>query len=378
MKHASFIAKTALLGIVAALLLLWLIPQPNPSTPTDTTPVINNDTAESNDAAIVTPLNLGTGPVSYASAVERAAPAVVNIYTAKKVAVSQSPFDTLLYARPRYRVETGLGSGVIINAQGYIATNYHVIKGADDIRVSLRDGRDFAAALVGADIETDLAILKIDATNLQAIAIGNSDVLHVGDVVLAIGNPLGIGQTVTMGIISATGRQQLGLSTFENFLQTDAAINPGNSGGALVNTHGELVGINSAIVSQSGGYEGIGFAIPSNMAGEIFKELFHHGKVIRGWLGVGAHDLPKAVKQKVPDGVWVTDIYPNGPADKAGLQIGDIITHIDNDPINNSHAMLTRITQHKPGDKMKIRLWRNQIQRSINTTAVLMQRPAVR
>ncbi len=241
------------------------------------------------------------GPVSYAAAVERAAPAVVNINTAKVVTVQPNPlFKDPIFQQffgrgqnsPRKRVERSLGSGVIFSDQGYILTNHHVIGGADAIQVFLRDGRNATAKVIGGDPETDLAVLKIDLKNLPAITLGKSDHVRVGDVALAIGNPFGVGQTVTMGIVSATGRNALGINTFENFIQTDAAINPGNSGGALVDAHGNLIGINTAIFSQTGGSVGIGFAIPTSIAKGVMEQIITHGRPLRGWLGyrgAGAH-----------------------------------------------------------------------------------------
>ena len=243
------------------------------------------------------------GPVSYAVAVEKSAQAVVNINTAKVVTVRRHPFlNEPLFERffgrslddlitPQQRVETSLGSGVIMSDSGYILTNHHVIEAADEIQVSLRDGRTTSASVIGTDPETDLVVLKVDLENLPAITVGQSEGLRIGDVVLAIGNPFGVGQTVTMGIVSATGRTKLGINTFENFIQTDAAINPGNSGGALIDANGNLVGINTAIIGPSGGNVGIGFAIPINMARRVMAQLVAHGEMRRGRLGVATQDL---------------------------------------------------------------------------------------
>ena len=291
------------------------------------------------------PAAAGGGPSSYATAVEKAAPAVVNINTAKLVTVRPHPFfDDPVFRQffgrgrdelvtPRQQVERSLGSGVIMSDRGYILTNHHVIHGADAIQVSLRDGRMAKANVVGSDPETDLAVLKIDLKQLPVIAVGHSERLRVGDVVLAIGNPFGVGQTVTMGIVSATGRNRLGINTFENFIQTDAAINPGNSGGALVDAAGNLIGINTAIFSKSGGYQGIGFAIPVNMVSSVLEDILKHGRPLRGWLGIEAHEInpeiARALGLKTADGVIITGVARASPAHRAGLQPGDVIRAID-------------------------------------------------
>ena len=305
-------------------------------------------------------------PDSYASAVEAAIPAVVNIYTAT---IKQSPtssrsllnqllFDELELPRRSTKVETNLGSGLIMSKQGYVLTNYHVISNASEIEVMLNDGRSSRATVVGYDPETDLAVLRIKLKDLPVITIGDNRELRVGDVVLAIGNPLGVGQAVSMGIVSATGRKRLGLNTFENFIQTDAAINPGNSGGALINTHGELVGVNSAIFSRSGGSQGIGFAIPVNLARNVLKQILEHGRVIRGWLGVRmtnlTPDLAKSLRLESPYGVVISGVYEQGPADKAGLQNGDVLVSVDGKQVYDARSMLDLIAQHKPGDTVRL------------------------
>ncbi|HEX9627164.1 MAG TPA: Do family serine endopeptidase [Acidiferrobacterales bacterium] len=331
-----------------------------------------------------------SGPVSYAQAVERAAPAVVNINTAKVVTERRHPLfndpvfrqffgelDT--FGRPRQRLQTSLGSGVIFSDQGYILTNHHVIHGADAIEVYLRDGRSAKALLIGSDPDTDVAVLKIDLPRLPAITLGQSDRIRIGDVVLAIGNPFGVGQTVTMGIVSATGRNQLGINTFENFIQTDAAINPGNSGGALVDAHGNLIGINTAIFSRTGGSQGIGFAIPSALAREVMEQIVQHGRPLRGWLGVEAQSLTAEIVQALgldikPEGLVVTGIVRNSPAHRAGLEPGDVILSIDGKKLNNAREMLISIAGRKPGDTLRMQVVRAG--KTLNLEATAAERPA--
>ncbi len=298
---------------------------------------------------------------SYAAAVVLSSPSVVNIHSARRTQMPgplmDDPFWQRYFGNPygpqRDRLETSLGSGVIISRAGYILTNYHVIRDADAIQVDLADGRTASARVVGVDPDTDLALLQIALPHLKPIHMGRSDDLHVGDVVLAIGDPYGVGQTVTQGIVSALGRSQLGLSTFENFIQTDAAINPGNSGGALVNTRGQLVGINTALFSPSGGSNGIGFAIPVNLARGVMKQLIAYGRVRRGYLGVEPQDitpqLAQAFQLKSTAGFIITSVARGGPADKAGLMPGDVIQTIDGDPVDNSRDALNRIAGKPPG-----------------------------
>jgi serine protease DegS len=376
MKSLSFIFKASIAGFfIAAIILLWMWPEGEngslgqaPILPS--TPSLNEQPAPAAGA-------YGSGPFSYAGAVDQASPSVVNIYTSRTIRESVNPLFERFFnmnTPQRSRKQTGLGSGVIFTANGYIITNYHVVKSAEDIRVSLYDGRDYPAKFIGADPETDLAILHIDIQDLSAIRLGDSNKLRVGDVVLAIGNPFGVGQTVTLGIVSATGRDHLGLNTFENFIQTDAAINPGNSGGALVNARGELVGINTAIFSQSGGSHGIGFAIPVDMAIAVLDQISRHGKVIRGWLGVEARDLPPSILQQLPvPGVLVAGIFQNGPADRAGLQRGDVITEINRTATTNTRILLSLISDKTPGTELVIKVWRNN--QPLEIKAQLMERP---
>jgi serine protease DegS len=269
----------------------------------------------------------------------------------------------MLPEQRRERRETSLGSGVIVTQDGYLLTNQHVIAGADEIKVVLSNGHSVDVTIIGGDTESDLAILKIDhESNLPAIPIGRSGELQVGDVVLAIGNPFGVGQTVTMGIISATGRSHLGINTFENFIQTDAAINPGNSGGALVNARGELIGINTAIFSKSGGSLGIGFAIPFDLAEGIMRQLIATGQVVRGWLGIQGQDVTEKLAEAFglhgTEGILVTGVMENGPASEAGLRPGDVITQINQAKTQNSHELMQMIANQAPGTSFEVSGWR--------------------
>lgn len=333
-----------------------------------------------------TPAVLTTGPVSYADAVAIAAPAVVNIHSRKTVIQSSPLFDDPFFRRffgdqfglgPQKREETSLGSGVIVSNQGYILTNNHVIEGADEIRVGLRDGRNTEATVVGRDAEADLAVLKVKLEHLPMITLGDSDSLRVGDVVMAIGNPFGVGQTVTLGIISATGRSELGISTFENFIQTDAAINPGNSGGALITARGELIGINTAIFSRTGGSQGIGFAIPMSLAKNSMAQIVEKGYVSRGWLGVEIQELTPQLAEsfgiKGEKGIIVAGVLRGGPADKAGLEPGDIITKLNGNTIESAHAALNTIAQTAPGDSLDIVALRNG--KPLELKATVAERP---
>ncbi len=309
------------------------------------------------------------GPASYADAVGKAAPAVVNINTAKVVTERQiSLFDDPIFRHffgdqlrivPRKRLETSLGSGVIVSKEGYILTNNHVIDGADEIQISLHDGRTTRAELIGSDPDTDLALLQVELDALPAITFGHSKPLRVGDVVLAIGNPFGVGQTVTMGIISATNRSQLGISNQENFIQTDAAINPGNSGGALIDAHGNLIGVNTAIFSKTGASHGIGFAIPVATAQHVMEQIIEHGRVLRGWIGVEMQNLTPELADSfgVPTthGAIVAGIYRNGPAARAGLTPGDIITHVDGDPVQSGEEIAHHALNLPIGSRLQLR-----------------------
>ena len=322
---------------------------------------------------------------SYAVAVRRAAPAVVNISTARLVTEQIGPsalsqlFGDL---RPLYRqrVERALGSGVIVDASGHIITNNHVIANADTIMITLADGRATRAVVVGRDPDTDLALLSIKLKDLPVMPLGRSDRLQVGDGVLAIGNPLGLSQTVTHGIVSAIGRNQLGVATFEDFIQTDAAINAGNSGGALINTLGELIGINTAVLGKNSAgdisVEGISFAIPVNLARGVMNEILDHGRVIRGWTGIVPEDVgdEQARQLGLPrGGVVITNLYRNSPAVDAGLRIGDIITEVDGQGVHNAQETLARIASRKPGSRVQLELLRGSS--NVEATLAVTERP---
>ncbi len=325
-------------------------------------------------------------PISYAGAVKRAAPAVVNIFTLKQVDNQRNPlFDDPLFRHffnsadipQQQRMSSALGSGVIINNGGYLLTNNHVIAGSQEIIVSLHDGRETRAEIVGSDPETDLAVLKIPLDNLTSITLGEPQKSQIGDVVLAIGNPFSVGQTVTQGIISATGRHGLGINVYENFIQTDAAINPGNSGGALIDTNGKLLGINTAILNttQSNSAVGIGFAIPADIAVIIMNDIISSGRAIRGWLGIEARtiDEPNLFNQE-STGVLITGIYPNGPADQSGIKAGDVITHINQQAIMNGREGMNLMANVRPNDNVRITLLRDGEQLQFN--ALVGTRPS--
>jgi len=317
---------------------------------------------------------------SYRAAAKKAMPAVVNIYTSKEVRAPRHPFaDDPVFQRffgsqlpSQTQRVSSLGSGVIVNSDGYILTNHHVVAAADEIEVALADGRTAPAKIVGSDPETDLAVIRIEIKNVPSITFGNVDKVEVGDVVLAIGNPFGVGQTVTMGIVSALGRSHLGINTFENFIQTDAPINPGNSGGALVDTQGNLVGINSAIFSKSGGSQGIGFAIPESLVKQVMEQIIQHGGVTRGWLGVSMRDMSPDTAQafNLPNiaGTLVIGVLRNGPADRASIQPGDIITGINGKALPNSEAALAFIANLAPGVQAQVSVVRKNKESKVPVT----------
>lgn len=328
------------------------------------------------------------GVSSYALAVEHSMPAVVHVFTSKEI---RGPRNSLrsdpLFRRffgdrpevgPRQQA-AGLGSGVIVSADGYILTNNHVIDAADEIEVALNDGRKFSARVVGRDPETDLAMLQIHTPDrLPVMTFANPDSLKVGDVVLAIGNPFGVGQTVTMGIVSALGRSHLGINTFENYIQTDAAINPGNSGGALVDASGNLVGINSAIFSRSGGSMGIGFAIPVSLARDVMEQIVRNGGVTRGWIGVEIQEVTAELAQSfnIPEarGTLIAGVLRGGPADRAGIKPGDILVSIDGQHLDNPQQMLEHVATMSPGSKATFQVLRGR--KPLELAVEIGRRPA--
>ena len=318
-----------------------------------------------------------TGPLptavrigSYHEAVQRAAPSVVNIFTSKEIRSPRHPLlNDPIFRRffgeqlpDEAQRASSLGSGVIVSANGLVLTNHHVVEAADEIEVALADGKKLLAKVVGNDPETDLAVLRVNADNLPAITFGSSDALRVGDVVLAIGNPFGVGQTVTGGIVSALGRTGLGINTFENFIQTDAAINPGNSGGALIDAGGNLVGINTAIFSRSGGSMGIGFAIPVSTAKMVVEQIVKSGGVTRGWIGVEVQEITPALAESFKlggqRGALIAGVLRGGPADKAGIKPGDVLTEVEGKPVADPTAMLNLIAALAPGSAAKMKLKR--------------------
>ncbi|MFZ4473300.1 MAG: S1C family serine protease [Limnohabitans sp.] len=323
-------------------------------------------------------------PGSMSPAAKSAAPAVVSIATTQvrtSHPLANDPWFRFFYGdREDDSPQMGLGSGVIVSPEGYILTNNHVVEGAQEIEVTLSDSRRTTAKVIGTDPDTDLALLRITLDRLPVIAMGNSDTVQVGDKVLAIGNPFGVGQTVTGGIISALGRNQLGINTFENFIQTDAAINPGNSGGALVDVNGSLLGINTAIYSRSGGNMGIGFAIPVNTARQVLEGLVRNGQVTRGWIGVEPvelnSDLAETFGIKQTEGVIITGVLQNGPAFKAGLKPGDVLLAVGEKDVRNVSELLTLIAAQTPGTAVKMRIKRRNADMTLEVTPA--QRPAAK
>ncbi|MDR5859608.1 Do family serine endopeptidase [Halomonas eurihalina] len=395
MRRALPYLWPALIGVLAAIVLLNAFPQllGRQDSDGEADSILQIGQQDENTAADrpapdirqAAPMSRDAGPVSYAEAVERAAPAVVNIYSSRVVErdshpLMSDPFFRQFFsdnAPSRQRMLSSLGSGVIVSEQGYVLTNHHVISGADQIQVALRDGRETLAEVVGTDPESDLAVLHIDLEDLPVIELTDSREVAIGDVSLAIGNPFGVGQTVTMGIISATGRSHLGLSAYEDFIQTDAAINPGNSGGALINPEGALVGINTAIFSRSGGSQGIGFAIPANLASNILEEIVTKGRVIRGWLGIEAQkldtELAASFGLEAPNGVVIASIVPNGPAAQAGLQPGDIMLKVDNEAILDPRQTMSDIAAVAPGTELPVTIVRGG--ETMEVTLEVAERP---
>ena len=317
-------------------------------------------------------------PGSYRDAAGRAMPAVVNILTSKAQRdahpLSKDPFFRRFFGDkvPQHEQTASLGSGVIVSGDGYILTNYHVVEGADEIEVGLADGRKAAAAIVGTDPETDLAVIRIQEKNLPVIVLGEPDKARVGDVVLAIGNPFGVGQTVTLGIISAMGRNNLHINHFENFIQTDAAINFGNSGGALVDARGNLLGINSAIYSQTGGSVGIGFAIPVSTAKMVLDSIVKHGQVVRGWIGVESQDITPELADSFglarDRGAIIAGVVRGGPADHAGMRPGDILTAVQGKKVGSTNDMMNLIAALPPGGKVTLTVMRKDREATLDVT----------
>ncbi|MCL5063107.1 MAG: DegQ family serine endoprotease [Nitrospiraceae bacterium] len=353
MKHVDKVSKKI---IVIILSLCLLVPS-----------IIQASTSEKDSTEILTKFGEAMSRVA-----ERVKPAVVNISTTRTVKAPRLPFlDDPMFRRffgdphtPQKRKVTNLGSGVIAAPDGYILTNNHVIDGAEDILVKLADGREYKGRPIGMDSRTDIAIIKINETNLPTVPWGDSDKLRVGEVVLAIGNPYGLSQTITMGIISALGRSGIGITDYEDFIQTDAAINPGNSGGALVNIKGELIGINTAIFSVTGGYQGIGFAIPSSMVKNVMDSIINQGRVVRGWLGVQIQPLtPELAKQlglkDESGGVLLVDVVEGGPAEKGGLKRYDVIVEYDGKKTDNPFHFKNMVASTKPGKAVEIKIIRN-------------------
>jgi serine protease DegQ len=317
---------------------------------------------------------------SFSDAARKAMPAVVNIFTSQEVKRPRDPLrDDPVFryffgdpSDPGVQRREGLGSGVIVSATGYVLTNHHVVEHVDQIEVALADARKVSAQIVGTDPETDLAVLKIDVQNAPSITFAQSDRLKVGDVVLAIGNPFGVGQTVTLGIVSGLGRSQLGIATFENFIQTDAAINPGNSGGALVDAQGNLVGINTAILSRTGSASGISYAIPVSIARQVMEQIIQKGSVIRGWVGVGVQDITKELAEsfKLPGtkGVLISQVQPGGPAEQAGVKLGDVLIAVNDTPVADSVAMLNLIAALEPGVHARLKILRRQAAIEVKVT----------
>lgn len=330
-------------------------------------------------------------PGSYHEAVKRSMPAVVNIFTNKASAKpktrkgggpnSGDPLFKFFFGDqpPEEEPSSSLGSGVLVSPEGYILTNHHVISGADDIDVALSDGRKVKAQVIGSDPETDIAVLKIEAKQLPTpITLGKVESVHVGDVVLAIGNPFGVGQTVTSGIVSALGRDHVGINTFENFIQTDAAINPGNSGGALIDTRGNLIGINTAIYSNNGGSMGIGFAIPINLAKQVMESILANGSVTRGWIGVEPQNLSKELSESLglpgnTSGVLLSGVLEGGPAARAGIKPGDVLVAVNGNPIKDVRGLLNQIAQISPGNQAKLTVLRKG--KELELTAQTGKRP---
>ena len=370
-KVLNFLSLPVLTGLAVAAVLLWFFPEFRSS----------QDLESKSHSDLYSELSTNwQGPVSYAQAVKRAAPSVVNIYTRTKTKptnhpLMKHPFLNKIYNQQE-RARDSLGSGVIMDQSGLIVTSYHVVANVDEILVLLYDGRELPAQIVGADPETDLAVLKIDSKNLQQIPLGNPDQAEIGDVVLAIGNPFGMGQTVTQGIVSATQRYGLNLNIFENYIQTDADINPGNSGGALVDAYGNLLGINSAKINFDDS-EGIAFAVPADEVQKIVDHITEHGRVIRGWLGFEAYELTPMIAQQlkisISSGLFIAKITQDGPAHKAKIRPGDIVTAINGMSVTGRHRSVSQIANIVPGEPIELEIQRSN--KSLTITAIAGERP---
>jgi serine peptidase DegS len=351
-----FLLQSIVVGLAAAFIVVLIRPE--------LLPALGNNGQKSTQA-----------PASYADAVDISGPSVANVYTRRLVRTSGSADEAA-----RYRSNSSLGSAVVIDAEGYLVTNFHVVADATEIRVQLADGQITSADVVGYDAETDLALLKVDLGVLPAIPLGRSDQVRIGDVVLAIGNPYGLTKTVTQGIVSATGRGLLGLTTFENFIQTDAAINEGNSGGALINTRGELVGINTAVLAQDVSTEGISFAIPVDLVRGVVDEIKAHGRVIRGYVGLEPDELSRAEAEALGidtnAGINLTGIVAGGPADTAGLLRGDVILAINGELVRTRQQALLIVAALEPGDEVQVIGWRDG--QRFRTTLIATERPPSR
>ncbi|MCH8163368.1 MAG: trypsin-like peptidase domain-containing protein [Proteobacteria bacterium] len=358
----TFVAQSIIVGLAAAAVILLLMPGSS----------LFNSTMRAD---------------SYHTAIEAAAPAVVNVYSGNTYLeannpILQDPLFRRFFGEPSQNTKKRIdsrGSGVIMDTEGHILTNAHVIQGAEEIFVTLRDGRETTARTIGIDSDTDLAVLQIGLENLPVIPIGDSSQLRVGDIVLAIGNPYDFGQTVTQGIVSATGRKRLGITTFDNFIQTDADINPGNSGGALISTSGDLVGINTAIYSTTGGSQGIGLATPINAGIEVMRQLISNGRVVRGWIGIQAQPLPSDIAEAMglmKGGVLVSAVLQGGPADIAGIYPGDVVTKIQGQEIIDPRQAIDTIAKLAPGSKIGMTIVRGWEEIKINVT--ILQRPHIK
>ena len=379
----SFLVRAVVVGLAVAFLVVWwkpaLLGAPAVVAQSPPAPSAVPASAAAPDRAWPVATDRPVVMQSFADSVARAAPAVVNIYTRRVVTerMQHTPLSQLFgdyWPSYRQRIERSLGSGVIVDAKGTIVTNVHVIAGADSIQVQLADGRVADAAIVGQDPDTDIAILGLTLGHLPVMPLGRSDTLRVGDIVLTIGNPYGLSQTVTQGIVSATGRGQLGLATFENFIQTDAAINLGNSGGALIDAHGDLVGINTAVLNrQYGGPEGIGFAIPVNLVRGVMQQILEHGHVVRGWLGFIPQDLTEEQAARVGATVVVSNVLVGSPADLAGIRPNDLITRLNGLDVRSAQDLVSRLAALKPG--VDVQLEGRRGQNPFKSTLTVIERP---